>query len=107
MKYRLMFKSDIKTEETELILTQVMKNFKARYPAVISIKAFLKPSTRFSSAILSEEIEIEFENKQISKIGAFLLEKLIDFEKDITIDFSFLKDASISTDVLDAQFIEY
>jgi hypothetical protein len=74
---------------------------------VISIKASLLPGTDLSRAVLSDEIEIEFENKQISKIGAFPLEKSIDFENDITIDFSFPKDASISTDVLDAQFIEY
>ena len=83
-----------------------MNNFNARYPAVISIKAFFKPSTGLSTAIFSDEIEIEFENKQISKIAALPLEA-IGLEKGLTIDFDFFKDAPILTDVLDAQFIEY
>lgn len=102
-----MFKSNINAEETEMVLTQVMNNFNAFFPVVISIKAFITPGTDLSKAILSDEIEIEFKNKQISKIGAFPLEKSIDFEKDFTIDFNFLKDAPVSTDILDAQIIGY
>jgi hypothetical protein len=107
MKYRLIFKSDIKAEETEMVLTQVMNDFNACYPAVISIKAFLLQDTDLGAALLSKELEIEFENKQISKIAGRPLDETIDFEKDFTIDFNFLKNAPISTDILDAQFIEY
>jgi hypothetical protein len=106
MKYRLMFKSNVKAEETEMVLTQVMNNFNASFPAVISIKAFLLQGTDLWAAMLSDEIEIEFEHKQISKIGALTLEETIDFEKDFTIDFNFLETAPVSSDVLDAQYIE-
>jgi hypothetical protein len=71
MKYRLMFKSNINAEETELVLTQVMNNFNSHYPAVISIKAFLLADTDLSKALLSDEIEFEFENKKSQKSPHF------------------------------------
>ncbi len=106
MKYRLLYSSDPEGGSTEIVLTQKLKNFDPRRPAVISIKAVLKRETPLSNAVLSDEFEIEFEEKQIAKIGGLLLEEVLDFEKDFKIDFNFLSANSASYDALEAEIIE-
>jgi hypothetical protein len=106
MKYRLMFRCNSETDTVELVLTQKLINFNARLPAVISIKAVLKQGTPLSKAILSDELEIEFKNKQIAKIDGLLLEEILEFERDFTVELKFLSETPVHYDVLESKIIE-
>ena len=106
MKYRLMFRCNSETDTVELVLTQKLVNFNARLPAVISIKAVLKQDTSLSKAILSDELEIEFKDKQIAKIDGLLLEEIFEFERYFTVELKFLSDTPVNYDVLESKIIE-
>ena len=68
-----MFRCNSETDAVELVLTQKLKNFNSSLPAVISIKAVLKVGSTLSKAILSDELELEFQDKQIVRIDGVLL----------------------------------
>jgi hypothetical protein len=106
MKYRLMFRCNSETDAVELVLTQNMKNFNSRFPAVISIEAVLKEGTSLSKAILSDELDFEFQDKQIARIDGLLLKEVIEFERNFTIEFKFLFANRTSFDILESEIIE-
>jgi hypothetical protein len=106
MNYRLMFRSDFEDDTSEIVLTQKMKNFNPAFPAAISIRGGLKDATPLSEAVLSDELEIKFENRQIARIGNTALENVLDFDRNFTIDLKFLTAGPISFDILNAEIIE-
>ena len=101
-----MFRCKSETDAVELVLTQKFTNFNARFPAVISIEAVLKRDTSLSKAILSDELEIVFENSQIAKIDGLLLEEVLELESDFTVELKFLSEPPVHLDVLESEIIE-
>jgi hypothetical protein len=90
MIYRLISRTNSADGSCELVLTQKMSRFDHRRPSVITLKAFLFEATPLSNAVLADELEIEFKDRQIEKIDDLPLENVLDFENEFTIDFNFL-----------------
>lgn len=106
MIYRLMFRSDFEDGASEFVLTQKMNNFNPAFAVMVLLNGVLKGTSSLSEAALSDELEIEFENRQIVRIGNTELENVLDFERDFTINLSFLSAGPSGFDILNADIIE-
>jgi hypothetical protein len=106
MNYRLMFRSDFEDGVSKILLIQKMGNFNPACAATVSINRVLKDGSPLSKAVLSAELEIEFEKGQVARIGNFELEDALDFERDFTINLRFLSAAPNGFDILNAEIIE-
>jgi hypothetical protein len=123
VKYLLTKKEVSKTEFSNLLFIQAAKGFDASFPLVLSIEGFFKDAETFSESALMELFEVEFDEKimnrkEIDRINGQKLDDVLDFEKNLTIDFHFLPKqnlfdfAQIPTpvdafvDILSAEIIE-
>ena len=74
-----MFRTDNEEQASELVLTQKMNGFNARFAAVVSIKGVLVENAPLAKAVLGDELEIEFEDRRIGVAAGIITDGAMRF----------------------------